>query len=398
MASKSSQEKILILFDLDDTLTPKGKLIEPAIIQALRRLKDTDKYILAVLTTTGEGNMMRQLGFGTTSDAANLFDYLLAENGLVAYKNTNDTIEKIAEQDINDKVSKDQKAALFDFAHKEINNILESGLAKELQNRAKILSGSVPDISSFLNQSQDPKQVLEKVAMLNFTPIGTNKSRSGYPEYRKAFTSINSPRGEEKNQVLSSLRESLVQYAQHAGLAKTLEFTIGGSTGVDASPPEWNKTYGYTFLKEEIQPSKIYFFGDNAIKRTGNDYKVCQVVMKDECQFCCFKVGSPKDTESYINLLIAGYNPVDVVHGRNNPADEDGIGQMLADLHVLYPKSAMRPKREAYKTRVGGKRRKTRRRRPKRRRRTRRHRKKRKTRRRPKKRHRYTRNSKRYHR
>ena len=385
MASKSSQEKILILFDLDDTLTPKGKLIEPAIIQALRRLKDTDKYILAVLTTTGEGNMIQQLGSGTTSDAANLFDYLLAENGLVAYKNTNGTIEKIAEQDINDKISKDQKAALFDFAHKEINNILESGLAKELQNRAKILSGGVPDISSFLSQSQDPKQVLEKVAMLNFTPIGTNKNRSGYPEYRKAFTSINSPQGEEKNQVLSSLRAGLVQYAQQAGLGKTLEFTIGGSTGVDASPPEWNKTYGYTFLKEKIQPSKIYFFGDNAIKRTGNDYKVCQVVMKDECQFCCFKVGSPKDTESYINLLIAGYNPVGVVHGRNNPADEDSIRQMLADLEALYPEQA-----RGQKAHTGGRKRNSCRRKSRNRRRVRRCRKRRKTRRRPKKRHRRT--------
>ena len=124
MASKAPQEKILILFDLDDTLTPKGKLIKPSMVQALQRLKSTDKYLLAVLTTTGEKNMIQQLGYGTDSDVTNLFDYLLAENGLVAYKSTDGGIEKVAEQDINNKISKEQKSALFDFSHKEINGII----------------------------------------------------------------------------------------------------------------------------------------------------------------------------------------------------------------------------------------------------------------------------------
>ena len=112
--------------------------------------------------------------------------------------------------------------------------------------------------------------------------------------------------------------------------------------------------------------------------------------MKNECEFCCFKVGGPEDTIGYINLLIRGYNPVEIVEGKNSPDDENSIRQMLADLEALYPGQARGPKAH-----TGGRRRSSRRRRSRNRRRVRKRRKRRKTRRRPKKRHRRTRRRKR---
>ena len=122
----------------------------------------------------------------------------------------------------------------------------------------------------------------------------------------------------------------------------------------------------------------MYFFGDNAIKPTGNDYKVCKAVMKAPCEFCCFKIRNPRDTADYLTLILAGYDP-DNVLSNNNPQSKDEIAKQLDDLKAVS-KGGTRSKNS-------GKKRKTRR---KRRRKTRKRRKRNKTRRKPKKRHRRT--------
>ena len=98
------------------------------------------------------------------------------------------------------------------------------------------------------------------MAMFNFTPIGTNKNRPGYDAYRAAFKQLNT-----ENAILEPLRQQLEERWNQIPNAPKLEFTVGGSTGVDASPPAWNKSYGYIYLREVLSPSKVYFFGDNAI-------------------------------------------------------------------------------------------------------------------------------------
>ena len=362
--------KTLILFDLDDTLTPKGDPMEDFMYDKLAELKADGRFNLAVLTTTGESNMMKQLKTERGRDAIPLFDYLMAENGLVVFKVTDGTAKEIAKKTIIEEVFTDFRIPYFYSAQGFINDVIaEKGPG--LQEIAQQTPGT-PTISKFLSQDEKPKQVLKKVAMFNFTPIGTNKDRLGYDAYRAAFKQLNT-----KNAILEPLRQRLEErWNQIHGRrsdAPKLEFTVGGSTGVDASPPAWNKSYGYIYLKDVLSPSKVYFFGDNAIKPTGNDYKVCKQVMNEQCEFCCFKVRGPRDTEQYLTLILAGYDP-DGVIGDNNPQTGDEMEGQLNNFKAALKGGTRRKK--------SGKKRKTRRKRKTRKRR------KRRTKRKPKKRRR----------
>jgi len=362
--------KILILFDLDDTLTPKGKPMQDFMYEKLAALKATNKFILSVLTTTGEGNMMNQLQTESGLDAIPLFDYLMAENGLVAFKvQANGKPILLDKKTIIDEIPTDIRVPFFSIAQGFINHVI-SDKGPALQEIAQQTPGT-PTISDFLSQDEKPKQVLRKVAMFNFTPIGTNKNRSGYNAYRAAFKQLNT-----ENAILEPLRQQLEERWNQIPNAPKLEFTVGGSTGVDASPPDWNKAYGYRYLREVLSPSKVYFFGDNAIKPTGNDYKVCKVVMEEQCEFCCFKIGDPRDTAKYLTLILAGYDP-DNVLGENNTQTKDEIAKQLYDIEVSSEAKLSEEKRKGgKKTRKRKRRRKTRKRR-RRKKRTRRKRKKR---------------------
>jgi hydroxymethylpyrimidine pyrophosphatase-like HAD family hydrolase len=373
-------EKILILFDLDDTLTPKGDPMKDFMYDKLDELKNDGRFNLAVLTTTGESNMMKQLKTESGQDAIPLFDYLMAENGLVVFKVTDGTAKEIAKKTIIEEVLTDFRIPYFHSAQGFINEVIAEkgqGLQEEAQNIArKQNKPDPPSIEEFLSQEQNPQQVLKKVAMFNFTPIGTNKDRVGYDAYRAAFKELNTG-----NAILEPLRQRLEkrwnQIHGRRSDAPKLEFTVGGSTGVDASPPAWNKSYGYIYLKDVLSPKKVYFFGDNAIKPTGNDFKVCEQVMNEQCKFCCFKVGGPRDTEQYLTLILAGYDP-DGVIGDNNPQTEHEITRQLNDFKAALKGGTRRKK--------SGKKRKTRRKRKTRKRRKRRTKRKHKKRRRTKRR------------
>jgi len=384
-------DKILILFDLDDTLTPKGQHMQDFMFKKLSELKEKGRFNLAVLTTTGKGNMMNQLVTESGQDAIPIFDYLLAENGLVAFQVINGGAVLLDKKTIIDTILTDTRVPFFHSAKTMIDDVINVH-GDNLQNIAREQSREAPSIDEFLKPSGNPKQVLKKVAAFNFTPIGTNKNRDGYKAYREAFKKVNTG-----NAILEPLRKKLETRWNQIPRVPKLEFTVGGSTGVDANPPAWNKTYGYEYMKKKINPSKVYFFGDNAIKPTGNDFKVCKAVMQQECKFCCFKVRSPSDTANYLTLLLNGYNPEEV-EGENNPKNEDDIHRQLCSTFALA--NVALPKECSYggEGKVGGRKppprggRTKKRRRKRKKRKSRKHRKKKRTRRRkPKKRNRRTR-------
>ncbi len=385
-------DKILILFDLDDTLTPKGQHMQDFMFDKLSELKGTGRFNLAVLTTTGQANMMNQLiteksGDNKFKNAIPIFDYLLAENGLVAFQVVDGQADLLDKKTIIDAIPTDIRVPFFSSAKTMIDDVI-TNVGGELQSIAEEQPGGAPSIAEFLEPSNNPKQVLKKVAAFNFTPIGTNKQREGYKAYRAAFKKINSG-----NAILEPLRQKLEARWNQIPSAPELEFTVGGSTGVDANPPAWNKTFGYEYMKRLINPSKVYFFGDNAIKPTGNDFKVCKAVMEQECKFCCFKVRNPSDTANYLTLLLNGYNPEEIV-GENKPKNDAEIKRQLCD---MFSGNNITPIPEECKSEVkeGGKKRKrtTRKRRRKRKKRKSRKHRKRKTKhkRKHKKKHRRTR-------
>ena len=80
--------------------------------------------------------------------------------------------------------------------------------------------------------------------------------------------------------------------------------------------------------------------------------------MEEQCEFCCFKVGDPRDTADYLTLILAGYDP-DNVLGENNPQTKDEIAKQLYDIKAVKCKENALSK----EGKKGGKKRKTRRKR-----------------------------------
>jgi phosphomannomutase len=78
----SDTRDILILFDVDGTLTPSRLVIKPEMKAFLAELKK--KAVLGVVGGSDYDKMEEQMG---GQDFKDMYDYVFPENGLVAYHN-----------------------------------------------------------------------------------------------------------------------------------------------------------------------------------------------------------------------------------------------------------------------------------------------------------------------
>jgi hydroxymethylpyrimidine pyrophosphatase-like HAD family hydrolase len=338
----------LLLFDLDDTLTPKGKQFDesqkPKFIKLFKDIKNTGNKI-SLLSTTGKENALKQLG-----DMIKYFDYIMVENGLVSMRVTNNGQDTVTEpiEDINFKnlCNKDKMNEMIGFARTYMRALfgLDStspgsdkpeGILKTIYDsydNEELKTQLVIGLNATETEEKDiSKQILWKVAQINFSPIGTTKDRKVYDSAREKFTEING----KGNIILGPFRDVLeenfgsVDFGTE-GKKLYLEFNIGGSTGVDIFPKGWNKTYGYYFMKkltsggrvinidnineakpEEDHPIKekfnhILFFGDQALLDVGNDFEICKVMQNVESDLC-IPVENPDMTITKLTDIF-GYN------------------------------------------------------------------------------------------
>jgi hypothetical protein len=185
----------LFLFDLDDTLTPKGQEFKESHKFNFMKLFETIKEKgnkISLLSTTGEANALNQLG-----DMIRFFDYIMVENGLVSMKvegNKTIPIEKINFKDIcsqqrecsgTDNNMKNMiefarayMKALFGLDLNETdNNVLETDkpeatLASMYDKYTKEKQDElVHGLINFTEGVDKSKQILWKVAQINFSPI-----------------------------------------------------------------------------------------------------------------------------------------------------------------------------------------------------------------------------------
>ena len=147
-ASERERGKVLVLFDVDGTLTPARKGISDAMLSTLAALRT--KVVIGTVGGSDMDKQMEQLG----SDVLTNFDYCFAENGLVAYKNG----ELIAKQSLSAHLGDDVLKRLINFMlgyMSKIDNIpVKRGTFIEFRN-----------------------------GMLNVSPVGRNCSQ----EERDAF-------------------------------------------------------------------------------------------------------------------------------------------------------------------------------------------------------------------
>lgn len=211
----------LLLFDVDGTLTPAMKSIQPNMVQMLRIKKDQG-YALALVGGSDLTKIQNQLG----SIMYELFDYIFSENGVVAYKgdrliHSNSFVSTIGE--IN---------------YSSIVNTILQELAKiELPIKR----------SNFIEL---------RTAALNVSPIG----RSCTYDERIQFNNYDG-RMQVRKTLIENLQPMLNRY--------NLEAVIGGMISIDIYPQGWNKTYCLQHLPDIYE--EIHFFGDKTLPGQ-NDY------------------------------------------------------------------------------------------------------------------------------
>jgi len=218
-----SQRNILLLFDIDGTLTPARQKASQEMKDVLREVRK--RFTIATVGGSDLVKQKEQLGENVLTE----FDYNFSENGLVAYKNGT----LIHTQSIAKHLGEDKLKQLINFLLRYIADI-----------DILIKRGTFIEFRS---------------GMLNVSPIGRNCSleeRAEFYEYDKT----------------AKVRQKMVQDLEKAFSEFNLRFSIGGQISIDVFPVGWDKTYCLRHIENEGF-SEIHFFGDKT-QPGENDFEI----------------------------------------------------------------------------------------------------------------------------
>jgi len=216
----------LVLFDVDNTLTPARQAVSSEMNQILRDLRK--KMVIGVVGGSNFVKIAEQLTV-PGSTVVDDFDYTFAENGLTAYK----LGKPLPTQSFIQYVGEERYKRLANFILHYIADLdipIKRGTFIEFRN-----------------------------GMINVSPIGRNATI----EERKQFQAYDKETGIRKAFV-EILREKFSDYG--------LTFSIGGEISFDIFPNGWDKTYCLRHVEDE-NFEEIHFFGDKTFKG-GNDYEI----------------------------------------------------------------------------------------------------------------------------
>ncbi|KAG2489793.1 hypothetical protein HYH03_011742 [Edaphochlamys debaryana] len=191
------------------------------MLEFMQELRKTVK--VGIVGGSDLHKITEQIGEGLLTS----YDYVFAENGLVAYKDG----EKLAIQSLKTFLGEDKLKELINFCLHYIADLdipIKRGTFIEFRN-----------------------------GMINVSPIGRNCSQ----EERDEFEKYDEAAGVRKTFV-AALREKFGHL--------NLTYSIGGQISFDVFPQGWDKTYCLQFLTEF---DEIHFFGDKTYQG-GNDYEI----------------------------------------------------------------------------------------------------------------------------
>ncbi|XP_069503147.1 phosphomannomutase 2 [Ambystoma mexicanum] len=239
MAARDSS--ILCLFDVDGTLTAARQKVTADLDEFLQRLRK--KVKVGVVGGSDFEKIKEQLG----DDVVKKFDYVFAENGLVAYKEQ----EFLSKQSIQAHLGEDLVQDIINFC---LSYIAKIKLPKKRGTFIEFRNG-----------------------MLNVSPIG----RSCSQEERMEFLQLDTT---------EHIREKFVEDLRKEFAGKGITFSIGGQISIDVFPDGWDKRYCLGILADEGYET-IYFFGDKTMPG-GNDYEIYSDPRTEG-----YSVTSPEDTK-----------------------------------------------------------------------------------------------------
>lgn len=212
------------IFDVDGTLTAPRKRVEPEMEEFLQKLRN--KVKVALVGGSDLVKIKEQMG---EEDVVERFDYVFAENGLVAYK---------------DGVQIGQQNLLKKMGEETLQKVINFCLQYMSQLKLPAKRGTFVEFRS---------------SMLNICPVGRSCSQEERDEFA-AFDKVHNIR--------QKFKEALEKEFAHCGL----QFAIGGQISLDIFPVGWNKTYCLQFLEKDGFKT-MHFFGDKTAEG-GNDYEI----------------------------------------------------------------------------------------------------------------------------
>lgn len=238
-------KRVLLLFDVDNTLTHSGTRLSSEIVKELKRLAMTNKYELGVVGGGTHEKIMDQL-----LEVSDIFVHILSESGCVYHKNgilqyTKDLRSHPCRQDV-DKVIK--RALLF-FASVPYN-----------------ITGHVIDF---------------RKGLVYLSCIGMNATNEERKEFMKRY---------------GKYRDNLLHILKSMPLS-SLSIKKGGSVGLAVFPKEWSKVQVMDVFKQEAY-DKILFFGDS-VGEDGND----EELLKHPC-VDGIVVKNPEETLYIVSELL----------------------------------------------------------------------------------------------
>jgi len=223
--AKRGRDQVLVLFDVDGTLTKPRLKVEEDMLQKIKELR---KHVtVGIVGGSDLKKQYEQLGETVLQD----FDYVFSENGLQAFKDGNE----IAVQSFKAHLGEERLKRFINFTLHRIADIdipIKRGTFIEFRN-----------------------------GMLNVSPIGRNCAQ----DEREAFNDY-----DLEHKIRPTLIEAMKEEFKDDELLSQLRYSIGGQISFDVFPEGWDKTFCLQFVKEF---DEVHFFGDKTAPG-GNDHEI----------------------------------------------------------------------------------------------------------------------------
>lgn len=250
MSSKLPRNEILLLFDIDGTLTLPRDTIKLEFEQFLYN-KIKPLATLGVISGADLGKIIEQLGDRPLKE----IDYIFPENGLVVIEHG----VEIEKQSLKNHLGEEKIQRFINFVLKYISELklpFKRGTFIEFRN-----------------------------GMMNVCPCGR---QSCVPE-RTIFKEF-----DKQHNVRVKMIEALSKEFQDIDLT----YSIGGEISFDAYPKGWDKTFCLRHVVKETKFKEIHFFGDMT-EEGGNDYEIYNHPLT-----IGQKVRNPDDTKKILEDLF----------------------------------------------------------------------------------------------
>lgn len=221
--------KILLLFDMDGTLTKSRSKISPEMSKALWGLwkRANQYYDFGIVSGSDIDKIKEQIGHDFI-----LFDYVCPENGCAFY-------------------NKGALEGCLSIAYKLGEDLLQ-----------KIINKCLFELSQIELPKKRGNFIELRNSLINISPIGRSCSK----EEREEFVKYDK-KHKVRELLINKLTQQFSEYSENG-----FTMSIGGEISIDIAPVGWNKAYCLNYL-DKFNFRQIRFYGDKTHKG-GNDYEI----------------------------------------------------------------------------------------------------------------------------